>query len=147
MKIKDIAEDFLVEEVLDLKIEEGSYYYYRVTKKNWNTLDLIEEIGRRLHVKDVGYAGMKDRNAITTQYISVQKKITFPLKDIEFEYFGTGKQRIFLGSLKGNQFTITLRNLDKKVSAVKEVVNYFGEQRFSTKNALIGKMLVKKPAS
>ncbi|MDP3728226.1 MAG: tRNA pseudouridine(13) synthase TruD [bacterium] len=144
MKIKELPEDFVVKEVLDLKIEEGSYHYYLVTKKNWNTLDLVKEIGQRLHVKDVGYAGNKDRNAVTSQYISVQKKITFTLKNVTFEYVGTGKQRIFLGSLKGNAFTLTLRDLEKKISPVKEVVNYFGEQRFSTKNALIGKMFVKK---
>lgn len=144
MKIKELPEDFVVNEVMDLTLEEGSYYYYLVTKRNWNTLDLVKEIAQRLHVKDVGYAGNKDRNAVTSQYISVQKKITFTLKNVEFEYVGTGKQRIFLGSLKGNEFIITLRDLNDKIKPLKEVVNYFGEQRFSTKNALIGKMLVKK---
>src|SRR3989338_5511303 len=98
MKIKELPEDFIVKEVLELKIEEGSYNYYLMTKKNWNTLDVINEIKQRLHVKDVGYAGNKDRNAITSQYISVQKKINFTLKDVTFEFIGTGKQRIFLGS-------------------------------------------------
>jgi len=144
MKIKELPEDFVVKEVLELKIEEGSYYYYLVTKKNWNTLDVVKEISQRLHVKDVGYAGLKDRNAVTSQYISVEKKIAFSLKDVDFEYLGKGKQRIFLGSLKGNEFILTLRDLDKKISPVKEVVNYFGEQRLSEKNAIIGKMLVKK---
>lgn len=144
MIIKEIPEDFVVKEVLDLHIEEGPYHYYLVTKKNWNTLDLVKEIAQRLHVKDVGYAGNKDRNAVTSQYISLQKKINLTLKDVTFTSLGTGKQRIFLGSLKGNEFILTLRNLDKKISPVKEVVNYFGEQRFSTKNAVIGKMLVKK---
>lgn len=144
MKIKELPEDFVVKEVLHLQIEEGPYYYYLVTKKNWNTLDLIREIAQRLHVKDVGYAGLKDKNAVTSQYISVEKKISFTLKDVEFTYIGRGKQRIFLGSLQRNEFIITVRDLDKKISPVKEVVNYFGEQRFSTKNALVGKMLVKK---
>jgi len=144
MKIKECAEDFIVEEVLDLKLEEGPYFYYLVTKRNWNTLDLVQEIKERLHVKDVGYAGIKDKVAVTSQYISVEKKIPFVLKDITFEYIGRGKQRIFLGSLKGNRFTITVRDLEKKLSPAKEVINYFGEQRFSTKNAMLGKMLVKK---
>src|SRR3989339_626764 len=108
MKIKELPEDFIVKEVLELKVEDGSYYYYFVTKKNWNTLDVVKEISQRLHVKDVGYAGLKDRIAVTSQYISVQKKINFTLKDVKFEYLGTGKQR------------------------------------FSEKNAIIGKMLVKK---
>ncbi|HIH15277.1 MAG: tRNA pseudouridine13 synthase [archaeon GW2011_AR17] len=144
MKIKELPEDFIVKEVLELKVEDGSYYYYFVTKKNWNTLDVVKEISQRLHVKDVGYAGLKDRIAVTSQYISVQKKINFTLKDVKFEYLGTGKQRIFLGSLKGNAFILTLRDLEKKIAPVKEIINYFGEQRLSEKNAIIGKMLVKK---
>lgn len=144
MKIKELAEDFIVKEVLDLHVEEGPYHYYFVTKKNWNTLDLVKEIAQRLHVKDVGYAGLKDKQAVTSQYISIEKKINFSIKDVEFKYLGTGKQRIFLGSLRGNEFVITLRDLDTQLSPVKEVINFFGEQRLSEKNALIGKMLVKK---
>ena len=144
MKIKELAEDFVVEEVMDLKLEVGPYFYYLVQKKNWNTLDLVQELAARLHVKDVGYAGNKDRNAVTTQYISVPKKITFSVKDVTFTLIGTGSQRIFLGSLKGNKFVITVRDLDKKLKEVKEVVNYFGEQRFGEKNAVLGKMIVKK---
>src|SRR3989338_5906454 len=100
MKIKEIPEDFIVEEVLHLKLEDGPYQYYLVTKKNWNTLDLIKEISERLHVKDVGYAGNKDRNAVTSQYISVNKKIHFTLKDVTFTFVGTGRERIFLGCLE-----------------------------------------------
>ena len=144
MKIKEKPEDFIVEEVLNLHFEEGSYFYYFVTKKNWNTLDLVQEIAERLHVRDVGYAGIKDRNAVTSQYISVTKKISFSLKNVTFTFVGTGKQRIFLGSLLGNTFIITLRDLEKQVKPVKEVINFFGEQRFSVKNTLVGKMLIKK---
>ncbi|MSR85770.1 tRNA pseudouridine(13) synthase TruD [Candidatus Woesearchaeota archaeon] len=144
MKIKELPEDFIVEEVMNLHLEEGQYYYYLVTKRNWNTLDLVHEIAERLHVKDVGYAGIKDRNAVTSQYISVNKKIPFTLKDVTFTFIGTGKERIFIGALEGNRFTIIVRDLDKKLKEVKDVVNYFGEQRFSLKNALIGKMLVQK---
>ncbi|MBL7051626.1 MAG: tRNA pseudouridine(13) synthase TruD, partial [Nanoarchaeota archaeon] len=72
MKIKQIEEDFVVNEVLELEISEnGKNYYYLMTKKNWNTLDLVKEIKKRLKVRDVGFAGLKDRKAITSQYISV----------------------------------------------------------------------------
>lgn len=144
MKIKELPEDFIVQEAMNLHIEKGPYFYYLVTKKNWNTLDLIHEISERLHVKDVGYAGIKDRKAVTSQYISVSKKIPFTLKDVTFTFIGRGTQRIFLGSLQGNTFTITVRDLDKRLKGVHKVVNYFGEQRFSMKNALIGKMLIQK---
>lgn len=144
MIIKEFPEDFVVEEILDLPVQEGPYFYYLVKKKNWNTLDLVHEIAERLHVKDVGYAGIKDRHAVTSQYISVRKKISFSLQDVTFTFMGTGKQRIYLGSLKGNSFRITIRDLDYKLKATKKVVNYYGEQRFSEKNALVGKQLIKK---
>ena len=144
MKIKQIPEDFIVKENLKIRIESGKYFYYKLTKKNWNTLDIIKEISYRLKTKDIGYAGIKDRNALTTQYISTTKKIDFKIKDIEFEYFGTGKERIYLGFLESNEFVITIRDLDKQLKAPKEMINYFGEQRFSEKNPLIGKLLIKK---
>jgi tRNA pseudouridine13 synthase len=143
MILKHIPEDFLVNEVLSLKIEEGPFFYYKITKKNWNTLDLIREIAQRLKVKDVGFAGLKDRNAITTQYISVKRKISFSIKDVSFDFVGTGQKRIYLGMLKGNKFTLTLRDLDKKIEPITSFVNLFGQQRFSTNNVEIGRNLVK----
>ncbi len=144
MKLKQIPEDFIVKEIINLKLEPGKYLYYKLTKKNWNTLDIIKELSSRLKTKDIGFAGNKDRNALTTQYISTPKKIDFKIKDTEFEFLGTGKDRIYLGSLEGNEFIITIRDLEKKLSAPKEMINYFGEQRFSTKNALVGRLLIKK---
>ncbi|MBS3073072.1 tRNA pseudouridine(13) synthase TruD [Candidatus Pacearchaeota archaeon] len=144
MKIKQIPEDFIVNEVIQLKKEPGKYFYYKLKKKNWNTLDIIKEISSRLKTKDIGFAGIKDRNALTTQYISTTKKIDFKIKDVEFEYQGTGKERIYIGALEGNEFIITIRDLDKQLKAPKEMVNYFGEQRFSEKNALVGKLLIQK---
>jgi tRNA pseudouridine13 synthase len=144
MKLKQIPEDFIVNEIINLKFEPGKYFYYKLTKKNWNTLDIINELQTKLKTKDIGYAGIKDRNALTTQYISVIKKIDFKIKDVEFEYLGTGKERIFIGALQGNEFIITIRDLDKQLKAPKDMINYFGEQRFSEKNSLIGKLLVQK---
>jgi tRNA(Glu) U13 pseudouridine synthase TruD len=144
MKVKQIPEDFVVEEVLDLEISEGPYFYYMMKKKNWNTLDLVKTIKNKLKVRDVGFAGLKDRNAVTYQYIAVKKKIEFTIKDVEFEYLGRGKKRVYLGKLKGNKFEITLRDLDQKLKAPKEVLNLFGEQRFGGKNDKVGKLLVQK---
>lgn len=142
MKLKQIPEDFIVNEVLDLKMETGPYYYYRLTKRNWNTLDVIREIKRRLRVSDVGYAGIKDRNAVTSQYISVPRKISVYLKDVACVFVGTGKDRIHLGQHQGNEFVITIRDLEKKLTPVRTIINFFGEQRFSKKNTPVGKLLV-----
>jgi len=143
MKIKQIAEDFIVKEVLKLKLCDGPYNYYLLKKKNWNTLDVINRLTEKGY--EIGYAGLKDRNAITEQYISIhKKKLNFTLKDCEFEFLGSGKERINQGDLQGNEFIITIRYLDEKLNDVKQIVNYFGEQRFSEHNVEMGKCLVKK---
>ena len=145
MKIKQIEKDFVVKEIIDLELSEnGKYHYYYMTKKNWNTLDLIKEIKKRLKVRDVGFAGLKDRNAITSQYISVEKKINFEIKDVEFEYKGSGKKRIYMGKLIGNEFIITIRDIEEKLELPEEVLNLFGKQRFSERNDKIGKLIVRK---
>ena len=144
MQIKEVPEDFVVEEVMQLDLCEGPYFYYLMGKKNRNTRDVIAEIRKRLGVKDAGYAGLKDKRAVTKQYISVKKEITFTLADVTFSFVGKGKDRIYLGKLDGNQFRLTLRDLEEELLPVKEIVNYYGPQRFSKNNAALGKLLIEK---
>lgn len=145
MIIKHHPEDFLVEEIIDLHMEEGLYHYYRLIKKNWNTLDLIKRISQITGTNKIGFAGIKDKNAVTTQYISIfKKKISAIIPNVTFTYLGSGKVPIYRGMLKGNKFTITIRDLTKKLKPVHKVVNYFGKQRFGTQNAKIGELLVQK---
>jgi tRNA pseudouridine13 synthase len=93
----------------------------------------------------VGFAGLKDKNAVTTQYISVyRKRISFEIDNVEIKYLGSGRKPIYMGQLEGNEFIITIRDLDEKLKDVKEVVNYFGEQRFSKQNVELGRSLVKR---
>ena len=143
MKIKQIPEDFVVNEVLKLHVSNGDYNYYLLKKTNRNTMDVVK------HLKNkgfkVGFAGLKDKNAVTTQYISVyRKRISFEIDNVELKYLGSGRKPIYMGQLEGNEFIITIRDLDKKLDDVKEVVNYFGEQRFSWQNVDLGRSLVKR---
>ena len=74
-KIKQIPEDFIVNEVIDIKLNpKGSYSYFILKKKDYATPAAIEKIARFLNipVKKVGYAGAKDRRAVTTQLISIE---------------------------------------------------------------------------
>ncbi|MEM3126657.1 MAG: tRNA pseudouridine(13) synthase TruD [Candidatus Woesearchaeota archaeon] len=158
MKVKHLPEDFVVEEVIDLDIKEnGNYAYFLLTKKNYNTLKAIELIATKLKVpiKNIGFAGTKDRQAITTQYCSLYKgrreqleKIS--LDGIKVEFVGYGDEQLYLGRHKGNHFIITIRDLDEKEAdqfeqcSFSRMINYFGEQRFSNNNAKIGKAIVKK---
>jgi len=162
MKIKQIPEDFIVNEIIKLKTSDsGDYTYFWLTKKNWTTLRAIVEIASRAHVsfKRFKFAGTKDKFAVTKQTVSAFKIPpedfeNLKIKDIEIEIIGFGKEAISLGTLTGNNFEITIRDLKKsdfeilKKNAAnirkKGCLNYFGQQRFGGGNtALIGKEIIK----
>ena len=157
--LKKEPEDFIVEEINNQLIIESNAQYsiFILKKKNISTIKAIEYIEERynLRKKDVGFAGYKDKNAITTQYISIPKnklKNNFEEDEISNEYFFihlkkicTSKKEIYAGFLEKNKFSIIIREISKKVEYKKSVfVNYFGEQRFSENNQLIGKLLLMK---
>ena len=153
MKLKQIPEDFQVNEMIDLEMNGGEYAYFRLMKRNWNTLDAIRKISEKTGIDTnfFGYAGNKDKNAITTQYFSCFKGT----KDIEnanieglkIEYLGNGKERINLGDLDFNEFIIVVRGLDsEKQFTPKKILNLFDDQRFGVnkENIVIGKMILQK---
>lgn len=148
--IKQIPEDFIVNEVSSMKLSEGPYGYFLLKKRNYTTQAAIEKIASALNIplKNIGYAGNKDRQAITTQMISIERHYerakTFKATDIELEFRGTGSDPISLGDLESNSFEIVVRNITKLPKKMKQFVNLFDEQRFSMNNAEIGKMIVKK---
>jgi len=67
------------------------------------------------------------------------------IKDVEVEVIGYGNEPVSLGDLIGNHFEIIIRDIDKRPKPVKEVPNYFDEQRFGKKrnNHLVGKNMIK----
>ena len=173
MKIKSLIrepEDFLVHELVDKKAvkrfsrtakgvsEAGKYTLYLMKKRNMTTHDAIKKVASELNITadSIGYAGLKDKHAITTQYITLQKDIQW-LKDGELELFRVGKtdRKISIGDLLGNYFVITLHDWNKDVDdAVKKIEkngfpNYFGEQRFGAHgdNHIVGKLIVKRKFS
>ena len=85
-QLKSTPEDFVVEEIcedetileLDRIVERtsetnGKFTQFVLQKTNWSTADAIKEIASRLHVSQTrfNFAGTKDKNAITTQLVSV----------------------------------------------------------------------------
>jgi tRNA(Glu) U13 pseudouridine synthase TruD len=147
MEIKSICEEFVVKESMDLKLGEGRYNYFLLEKKNWNTVDVVREVAKRLKIKEreIGFAGNKDRKAWTFQHISIpvskERVLGLKIKDVSLAFIGSGKERISLGELEGNYFEIVIRDVDG-VGEVDRIINYFGEQRFGGNNWKIGKMLV-----
>jgi len=151
-KIKQKPEDFSVKEISTIKIgDQGKYTYFLLRKRNYTTLRALEMTAKQLNIplKKMGFAGNKDKKAITEQMCSAEgasetRLNNIKLKDISAEFKGKGSKPICLGDLKGNKFEIVIRNTDSKPKLRKTFVNYFGEQRFSKNNAEIGKAIVKK---
>lgn len=159
-KIKHLLEDFIVKEISDIKLDDsGKYSYFILKKRNYNILSAIKTIAKKLKIneKNIGFAGNKDKNAVTEQFISIKdgsKNIeNMQLKDIGLKYVGKGNEEIYIGRLKGNEFIITIRNLTKEdIKKINDktkkgeicIPNYFGSQRLSTSNQLIGKAIIKK---
>jgi tRNA pseudouridine13 synthase len=150
-KIKHKPEDFIVREISNLHfLHTGNYLVCVLKKRNYTILRAIEHIANALgiRIKDIGFSGMKDKNAVTEQYISIkgvakERVEDINLKDISLRFVGYLDRPISLGNLEGNYFEIIIRNFTGKIRKERRMPNYFGEQRFSLRNVEIGRMLLK----
>ncbi len=168
-KIKEKPEDFVVIEVLPKSIfKGGKCLIYRLKKRNWDTMAAVKEIAKRAGIpyREIGFAGTKDRRAVTFQYISICSRNkdlkeaidSLEIQDIELKFVGYGR-RLRLGALLGNRFRIAIRDPKLKKEAalerVKEILselkekggfpNYFGYQRFGERRVInheVGKLLL-----
>ncbi|HLF54993.1 MAG TPA: tRNA pseudouridine(13) synthase TruD [Candidatus Nanoarchaeia archaeon] len=150
--IKHIPEDFLVNEVSTVKPEnEGDFLYFRLLKKDITTFAALQRISVALRVplKSLSFAGIKDKKAITEQTCSVRgvsrdrlERLAF--ENMKLEFLGFGDEPVHLGDLEGNKFKIVVRSLDNLPQISSKFRNLFGEQRFSTRNADIGRHIVKR---
>jgi len=147
-KLRSSAEDFIVEELpLPASPVTGPCLICRLTKKNWEHQHAIKEIAKQLGIshRRVGWAGTKDRRAVTTQLISLfkVKPEAFEqvrLKDIALEVVGQQNSQLSLGDLLGNRFDIRVREctaagLKERVRKIihdteQGIPNYYGLQRF-----------------
>ncbi len=147
--IKSVPEDFIVEEIPSVEIKQsGNYVYFWLQKRNITTLDAVQSIADFLDVplNQIGFAGQKDKCAVTRQLCSVDVSCESRLGKflhgkITVIVAGYGDEEIATGVLEGNIFRIIVRNAS--VPARKEwFINYFGEQRFSSDNIKIGRAVL-----
>lgn len=145
---KDRAEDFLVEEISAYPPEDrGDFLFLQVEKRGLSAEQLVSILARCLRIahQDVGTAGMKDRQAITRQTVSVPVRCepqieSFRHDQIRILDIHRHPHKLRTGHLKGNRFSILVRNavdgaLEKALAIGDELArtgipNYFGEQRF-----------------
>ncbi len=141
-------EDFVVDEVPAYAPSgSGDHWYVRLEKRGMNTRDAALAIARATKIpeRDIGYAGMKDRHGITTQWLSVPARAPAPegwqlppeLKLVEVSRHGN---KLRTGHLRGNRFRVGLTGVtsggDERARDILALladrghVNYFGSQRF-----------------
>lgn len=147
--LKRLNEDFIVTELpLQLPSGEGEHIWLDVEKNGANTAFVAERLAEAAGVQamDVGYAGLKDRYAITRQWFSIYlpKGETPDLTQLQHPEFKVLSQsrhvkKLRRGDLQGNRFRIVLREVagdrdaieaNLKAVASQGVPNYFGAQRF-----------------
>lgn len=148
-RLRTVPEDFKVDEI-PLEGKGGSagpFLICRLTKTNWELQHAVKEIAKRLGIshRRIGWAGTKDRNAITRQWISIynvtaDKVEAVTLKDISLEVLSQSNEALALGNLLGNRFEIVIRdtdssNIQARVAEISSTIadgvpNYFGLQRF-----------------
>ncbi len=161
-------DDFVVREVIDNKFLRkfertpsgvsrirGPYSLYIVRKSGENTRDAIKKLREKTGVSEIGYAGLKDKNAVTYQYITVKDSPfdALDMGNISVSFVSKSMNHISVGDLLGNNFEITLHEctevekLEDFARSVRDdgFYNFFGRQRFGVNadNYLIGRCIVK----
>lgn len=148
-RLRATPEDFVVEEQLGYGPSgDGEHVFLRIRKRGRNTHDLARAIARLAGVPQVavGYAGLKDRNAVTTQHFTVQlpgreSPDWSALEDDSVEILDVARhhRKIRRGGLRGNRFRLRVSAVkgdraqaERILGMVRErgVPNYFGAQRF-----------------
>jgi tRNA pseudouridine13 synthase len=142
-------EDFVVEELLGYGPSgEGEHAWIRLRKRGRNTLEVARALAglADVPVSAVGFAGLKDRDALTTQHFTVQLPGRADpdwslLEDADLELLEVLRhnRKIRRGSLRGNRFHLRAEQVegdrDRAAGHLRRlasagVPNYFGEQRF-----------------
>lgn len=147
-RFKSNPDDFQVNEYFNEPFTgEGEHILLRIEKTNMTTADVIRSLAKIVDksVKSIGYAGLKDRQARTTQWLSIYapgehisglKELTAPgWRVLECTRHN---KKLKPGFLSGNEFVIRLREMShqedflERIEHIKNqgVPNYFGEQRF-----------------
>ncbi|WP_065357924.1 tRNA pseudouridine(13) synthase TruD [Kluyvera georgiana] len=147
-QLKASPEDFLVVEDLGFEPDgEGEHILVRILKNGCNTRFVADALAKflKIHAREVSFAGQKDKHAVTEQWLcarvpgnTMPDLSQFQLEGCQVLEYARHKRKLRLGALKGNQFTLVLRevsgrdDVETRLQAIAErgVPNYFGAQRF-----------------
>jgi len=165
-EIKEQVNDFIVEELASHQTDEdGDHLIVKLRKQNMTTMEAVSKLSNMLHISKnrIGYAGNKDKRAVTEQHISIQGVSQEDVNQIftdEFELEVVGRNgHIGLGNLDANRFEIALRQLklpmedirNRALKIVEEMdgkfPNYFGKQRFGSARPIthqVGRLILQE---
>ena len=167
--IKASADDFVVDEISSPPTPaiDGRYTIVALRVRNWETNRLVRELARALHIsrRRIGFAGTKDKRALTTQLFSFENVPpetikALRMKDVEVLDVSRSGRPLEIGDLVGNRFQIVVRDLTVAVNRVNSIAeetarqirsfggfpNFFGIQRFGSVRAIthvVGRHIVR----
>jgi tRNA pseudouridine13 synthase len=146
---RSIPGDFTVTEIMDVEpVGKGEHVWLLITKTGLNSQSVVTELAKLCSTatRDTGYAGLKDRNAVTTQWFSVAVSTSHEpdWQALDSEQISVKKvvrhtRKLRRGTHRGNHFSLRFRDVSgdhaeignriEQISA-RGTPNYFGEQRF-----------------
>jgi len=155
--LRSCPEDFQVSEELGFEpAGEGEHVFLHLQKRGLNTLDLVRRLAQFSGVprRDIGYSGLKDRNALTRQWLSVRLagrqepdwQALASAGDLQVLAVSRHLRKLRRGVHRRNRFTLVLRDvagdradLEQRLQRVRArgVPNYFGAQRFGRHGATL----------
>jgi tRNA pseudouridine13 synthase len=166
--VRQSPEDFRVEEIPAYDPEDrGDHLFVHLEKRGLTTFDAVAALARAVGVapRDVGYAGLKDRHAVTRQTVSLPPPIApealagLEVPGLTVLWARRHPHKLRTGHLRGNAFVLRLRQVDDgadvaagRASAILGQLrrapgspNWFGAQRFGADgdNAALGRALIK----
>jgi tRNA pseudouridine13 synthase len=166
-RLKVEPADFFVEEIpLYAPSGEGSHVYVTVEKTGISTYAAIKQLAQALSISPnaIGYAGLKDAQAVTRQTLSIESvapetiaKLSFP--NIQVLEVTRHTNKLKAGHLSGNRFRIRVRGVEPKdlpqAEAILEtlirrgVPNFFDTQRFGTRGNTdrLGEAIVRRDSA
>ena len=155
-KLRKKYDDFEVEEVVSIpgrshwiwmqNSSNGKHQIVKIKASNWDTHVLTKELSHKLNIgqRSIGFAGTKDKRAVTTQHFSIRTSVdklsNIDLNNIEVEFLHSSIKPIRLGNLVGNKFKIKVTDSDNVEDNINKILselrgffpNYFGVQRFGS---------------
>lgn len=143
-RLKDSLDDFRVAELSDFPLEGGPFAVYTLRKRNIGTIEALDELRPFLGAGYISFGGLKDKYAVTEQFVAVEygPRRNLRTETAELEYLNQAERPFESRDIKANRFTVVLRDIEAEDAQRLEAIlphaaewwtpNYFDEQRFGS---------------